>query len=92
VISGSLSEVYAGLGYRPLRVTAVFEVGRADEREGDLLALPRDAPVLRAHQLTIVDHGGRAEILEVLNAIYTQDIEYPVERLPKWGGQEISNV
>lgn len=92
VISGSLSDVYADLGFRPLRVTATLKVGRADERESDLLALPEDAPILRAHQVTIIDHGGRAETLEVLNATYTQDIEYTVERLPQWGGREISNV
>jgi GntR family transcriptional regulator len=83
VTSGSLSDVYAGLGVRPLNVTAVLKVGAADERERQLLSLPEGTPVLRAHQRTVVDLEGHATTLEVMDATYTQDIEYTVERLPR---------
>ena len=92
VVSGSLSEVYAGLGFRPLSVTAKLRVGQADERERRVLSLSEATPVLRSHQWTVVDRNGKAEVLEVMNATYTQDIEFTVERLPKWNQWEIGNV
>jgi GntR family transcriptional regulator len=88
VIGGSLGEVYAGQGFRPLSVTAALKAGLADEREQRLLELPETAPVLRSRQRTIIEHQGRAEALEILIATYTQEIDYEVERLPRWSGPE----
>jgi DNA-binding GntR family transcriptional regulator len=91
MVTGSLSEVYAHLGFRPLSVNAVLKPGLADEREHRLLDLPETAPVLRSRQRTTVDKNGRAEVLEIMIASYTQDIDYAVERLPQWAGMELQH-
>ncbi|MCX7113013.1 MAG: GntR family transcriptional regulator [Proteobacteria bacterium] len=91
VVTGSLSEVYASLGVRPLSNKAVLKAGLADERERKLLELPETAPVLRSRQRTTVDNKGRAEVLEIMIASYTQKIDYAVERLPRWSGLELEH-
>jgi len=86
VINGSLAEVYSCLGFRPLEISAVLKPGIPDQRERSLLELePADTvAVLRKRQRTIVERDGGAEVLEILIATYTQDIDYMVNRLPNW--------
>ncbi len=91
VVTGSLSEVYAGLGVRPLSIKAVLKAGLADEWERRLLELPETAPVLRSRQRTTVDNKGRAEVLEIMMASYTQEIDYEVERLPRFVDGELTH-
>jgi len=82
--TASLREIYAGLGVRPLRVTAVLKVALADEQERDILTLPVGAPVLRSHQTTIIEFAGSVLTLEVMDASYTEEINYAVDRIPQW--------
>lgn len=91
IVNGSLSQVYAGLNVRPVSIKAILKAALADERERKLLELPDITPVLRSRQRTVVDHQGRAEVLEIMLASYTQDIDFAVERLPRWAGAEVEH-
>ncbi|MGH8548526.1 MAG: GntR family transcriptional regulator [Methylococcales bacterium] len=91
VVGGSLSKVYAQLGFRLLSVKALLKPGLADDRERRLLELPETAPVLRSRQRTIVEKNGRGEVLEIMIATYTKDIDYEVERLPRWIDGELAH-
>jgi len=82
--TASLRVIYAGLGVRALRVPAVLKVALADEQERAILSLPAGAPVLRSHQVTTVEFAGRLVTLEVMDASYTQEINYAVDRIPQW--------
>jgi len=88
VINGSMSDVYSRLGFRPISIKATLKTGIADERELSLLRLPKTSPVLRSYQQTIVDKNGVPEVLEIMIASYTQNINYEVERLPRWACEE----
>ncbi len=86
--SASLRDVYARLGVRPLRVSATLSAASADQREREILSLPEAAPVLRAHQTSLVEVDGKLLTLEVMDASYTQAVRYAVDRLPWAGGSE----
>ncbi len=90
VVSGSLRDVYASLGVRPLRIPATLKPALADERERRLLDAPPYTPVLRVHQQTLVEWQGATHMLEVMKGTYTDLIDYDVDRLTEWRSQEIS--
>ena len=90
IVLGSLREVYASLGVRPLRIPAILKPALADEWERGLLNAPPYTPVLRAHQQTLVEWRGVTHMLEVLKGTYTNLIDYRVDRLTEWRSSELS--
>lgn len=88
IVSGSLRAVYGTLGVRPIRVPATLTPGLADPEERQLLGVPEVTPVLRAHQATLVEWRGTSLVLEVMNATYTAEVEYRVNRLADWSAPE----
>lgn len=84
VVTGSLRDVYASLGVRPIRIPAVLKPALADQQERHLLGTEPCTPVLRVHQQTLVEWHGCAHVLEIMKGTYTSAIDYRVDRLPQW--------
>ena len=91
VVKGSLREVYATLGVRPIRIPATIKPALANEQERLLLEAPECTPVLRVHQETFVEWRGSGYVLEVMDATYTDEIDYRVDRLSDWKPDEIDD-
>ncbi|ESQ16699.1 MAG: GntR family transcriptional regulator [Thiohalocapsa sp. PB-PSB1] len=92
VEAGSLRDIYATLGVRPIRIPAILKPAMANEQERALLKTPEYTPVLRVHQEVVVDWRGSVHVLEVMNATYTAAIDYRVDRLPEWNMEKLGHV
>lgn len=91
VVTGSLRDIYASLGVRPIRIPASLKPALADEQERLLFAVPICTPVLRVHQMAMVEWRGSSCVLEVMNATYTSEVDYRVDRLSEWSTWELDH-